>query len=193
MKFIFLASKELSWLGNLGFHFPKLDCHQWLRVHIFAIWEIHTSRRIQHVFIVKTVCYLRKKLSRDLGSPGSRQLLQLQLFSQFFWNYGPSFFIFILSCLGVCGFMNSVLFFPLLQFGLKWCQLLSCFSKNRFLSANALTVEFWKRCLFGLNDFPHRYRKSVYVQVGACFSLLSLFRGLSELFSSLPSLNLLNT
>ena len=138
-----------------------------------------------------TVWYLRKKLSRDLGSPGSRQLLQLQLLSQFFWNFGPSFFI--LSCLGVCGFMNSVLFFPLLQFGLKWCQLLSCFSENRFLLANALTVEFWKRCLFGLNDCLHCYRKSVYVWVRDCFSLLSLFWGLNELISSLPILNLSST
>ena len=49
MKLIFLASKELSWLWNLGFHFPELDYPQWLKVHISAIWEIHTSRRIQHV------------------------------------------------------------------------------------------------------------------------------------------------
>ena len=117
-------------------------------------------------------------------------LLQLQLFSQIFEILDPPF---ILSWLGVSGFMNSVLFFPLLQFGLKWGQLLSCFSKNCFLFANALTVEFWKWCLFGLNDFLHRYRKSVYVRVGACFSLLSLFRRLNELISSLPSLNLLNT
>ena len=52
---------------------------------------------IQHVgFFCETVCYLRKKLSRDLGSPGSRQLLQLQLFSQIlkFWTL-----LLILSCL----------------------------------------------------------------------------------------------
>ena len=49
-----LASKELSWLENLGLHSPKLGSHQWLKVHIFAIWEIQTYRRIQHVrFIVK--------------------------------------------------------------------------------------------------------------------------------------------
>ena len=54
MKLIFLASRELYWLGNIGFHSPKLDYHQWLKVHIFSIWEIQTSRRIQHVgFIVK--------------------------------------------------------------------------------------------------------------------------------------------
>ena len=40
MKLIFLASKELSWLWILGFHFPKLDYHQWLKVHTFSIWEI---------------------------------------------------------------------------------------------------------------------------------------------------------
>ena len=33
--------------------------------------------------------YSRKKLSRDLGSPGSRQLLQLQLSSPNFLNFGP--------------------------------------------------------------------------------------------------------
>ena len=54
MKLIFLSSKELSWLWNIGFHFHKLDHHQWLKVHIFAIWEIQTSRIIQHVgFIFK--------------------------------------------------------------------------------------------------------------------------------------------
>ena len=92
MKLIFLASKELPWLWNIGFHFPKLDYHQWLKVHIFSIWEIQTSRIIQHVgFIVKTVCYLRKKLSRDLGSPASRQLLQLQRFPNFFKILDPLF------------------------------------------------------------------------------------------------------
>ena len=76
MKLIFLSSKELYWLWNLGFHFPKLDYHQLLKVHTFSIWEIQTSRKIQHVgFIVKIVCFSKKKLSRDLCSPGSCQLL----------------------------------------------------------------------------------------------------------------------
>ena len=128
MKLIFPASKELSWLWNLGFHFPKLDYHQWLKVHIFSIWEIHTSRRIQHVvFIVKTICYLRKKLSRDLGSPGSPQLLQLQLFSQIFWNFGPSFFI--LSCLGVCH-DSWTLFCSSLCYNLVWSDV-NCFHAFR--------------------------------------------------------------
>ena len=49
MKFTYLASKELSWLWDFGFHFLKLDYHQWLKVHIFDIMGIQTSRRIQHV------------------------------------------------------------------------------------------------------------------------------------------------
>ena len=37
MKLIFLASTELSGLENLGFHSPKWDCHQCLKVHTSAI------------------------------------------------------------------------------------------------------------------------------------------------------------
>ena len=116
MKIIFLALKELSWLWNLGFHFPKLDYHQWLKVRTFSIWEIRTSRRIQHVgFIAKIVCYLRKSWFRDLGSPGSRQLLQLQLFPKFlkFWNL-----LLISFFLGLFGLLNSI--FVLLQIGIVW-------------------------------------------------------------------------
>ena len=36
-------------LEILFFLSPKLDYHQWLKVHIFSIWEIQTSGRIQHV------------------------------------------------------------------------------------------------------------------------------------------------
>ena len=42
-----LASKELSWLENPGFHPPTLYYHQWLKVHIFSFWEIHIAGRIQ--------------------------------------------------------------------------------------------------------------------------------------------------
>ena len=45
----FSASTELSGLENLGFHSPKLDCHQWLKVHTSAIWEIQIAGRIQQV------------------------------------------------------------------------------------------------------------------------------------------------
>ena len=92
IKLIFLASKELSWISNLGSTFLKLDYHQWLKVHTFVIWEIQTSRRIQHVGIYcQIVCYLKKKLSRDLCSPSRHQLLWLQLFTKFLKIFGPSF------------------------------------------------------------------------------------------------------
>ena len=92
MKIIFLASKDLSWLWNLGFHFPKLDYRQWLKVHIFSIWEIQTSRRIQHVgFIVKQSVTQGRNCPEILGSPSSRQLVQLQLFSQIFEILDPPF------------------------------------------------------------------------------------------------------
>ena len=59
-------------------------------------------------FIVKTICYLRKKLSRDLGSPSSHQLLQLQLFPKFSKILGPPFKV----CLAwICfGRMNYIVF-----------------------------------------------------------------------------------
>ena len=41
------ASTELSGLENLGFHSPKLDYHQWIKVPTFAIWEIQIAGRIQ--------------------------------------------------------------------------------------------------------------------------------------------------
>ena len=76
--------------------FPRLDYHQWLKVHTFSIREIQTSRRIQHVGIYcQTACYLKKKLSRDLCSLGSRQLLQLQPFFPNFSNFGPSFWFYL--------------------------------------------------------------------------------------------------
>ena len=42
MNFIYLASKELSWLwdSKFGFHSLKLDYHQWLQVQIFDIMGI---------------------------------------------------------------------------------------------------------------------------------------------------------
>ena len=81
----------------LVFILPKLDYHQWLKVHTYAIWEIQTSRRMQHVGIIKTVYCSKNKLSRDLCSPGSHQLLQLQSVSQIskkIWTL-----LLILSCL----------------------------------------------------------------------------------------------
>ena len=48
------------------------------------------SRRIQHgVFIIKQSVNQGRNWSRGLGSPGSRQLLRLQLFSPNLLNFGP--------------------------------------------------------------------------------------------------------
>ena len=52
-------------------------------------------------------------MSRGLGSPGSRQLLQLQLFSQIFEILDPP--VNFLPCLESFGSMSSVFVFPLLQ------------------------------------------------------------------------------
>ena len=63
-----------------------------IKVHTSIIWEIQTSRRIQHVgTYCQIVCYLKNKLSRDLCSPGSRQLLQLQIFPKFLKILDPPF------------------------------------------------------------------------------------------------------
>ena len=76
--------------------FPKLVYHQWLKVHTSYIWKfIHLEEFNMLVFIVKTVCYLKKKLSRHLCSPGSRQLLQLQPFPKFLKILGPSFYFYL--------------------------------------------------------------------------------------------------
>ena len=74
--------------------FPKLDYHQCLKyIHLSFGKYRHLEEFNMLVFIVKTLCCSKKKLSRDLCSPGSCQLLQLQpLFPNFFYkNFGPSF------------------------------------------------------------------------------------------------------
>ena len=68
---------------------PRLDYHQWLKyINLSFGKSIHLEEFSMLVFIIKTICYSKKKLSRDLCSPGSRQLLQLQPFSQIlkFWT-----------------------------------------------------------------------------------------------------------
>ena len=89
MKLILLASEEWSWLRNLGFHFPKLDYPQCLKVHILPFGKSIYLEEFNMVVYYQTVCYSRKKLSRGLGSPGSRQLLRPQLFFPNFLNFGP--------------------------------------------------------------------------------------------------------
>ena len=96
----------------------------------------------------------------------SKALLQLQLFSQNFLKILDH--LLILSCLKWFGFMNSVLFFPLLQFGLFRGQLFSCFSKNCCVCKcfGSWSLKFDLKMLsFDLNDVFHCYRKSISVRI----------------------------
>ena len=95
---------------------PKLDWYQWLKyIHLSFGKSRHLEEFSILVFIVKTVCCSKKKFSRDLGSPDSRQLLQLQLSSQIFkildppcWFYLAWFYWFLeLGC-----FFATILDFP---------------------------------------------------------------------------------
>ena len=73
---------------------PKLDYHQWLKyIHLSFGKSIHLEEFNMLVFIVKIVYWSKKKLPRDLCSPGSRQLLQMQPFSQIFQILDPLDFI----------------------------------------------------------------------------------------------------
>ena len=109
------------------------------------------------------------KLSRDLCSPGSRQLLQLQLFPKFLKILDPPFnFILprIVWITELCFCFPSATNLDCLK--LKWGQLFSCFSENCFCLPMLWTVEFkvdLKTMSFDLNDFLHCYRKSIYVWI----------------------------
>ena len=108
MKLIFLASKELCWIWNLGFHFPKLDYHQWLKVHTFAIWKIQTSRRIQHVgFIVKWSVTLGRNCPEIWVHQVVANCCSCNCFPKFFKILDPPL---ILSCQGSLRLLNFVVF-----------------------------------------------------------------------------------
>ena len=63
-----------------------------MKVHTFVIWEIQTSRGIQHVsLLLKQSVAQRGSFPEIMGSLGSHQLLQLQLFSQIFKILDPPF------------------------------------------------------------------------------------------------------
>ena len=78
-----------SWLWNLSCHFPKLDYPQWFIVHNLPFRKSIHLEEFNRLILLLNSLYSRKKLSRDLGSPGSPQLLHLQLSSRNFLNFGP--------------------------------------------------------------------------------------------------------
>ena len=134
--------------------------------------SIHLEEFSMLGFIIQTVCCSKKNFSRDLGSPGSRQLLQLQLFPNFFFKFWT--LLLISFFLGLFGLLNSVFVFPLLQIWIVWSwSEVNCFHAFRetvfvYQCFGLWGLKLiWKWCPFDPNDFLHCYRKSIYVWVGA--------------------------
>ena len=64
-------------------------------MHMFAIIGIQASRRIQAMSLMTKQSITERRVDSEIwGSPGSRQLLQLQQFPKILKILGPSF----LSC-----------------------------------------------------------------------------------------------
>ena len=78
-------------------------------MHMFAILGIQASRRIQPMsLMIKQSCTERRVYSEIWGSPGSRQLLQLQQFPKILKNFGTLLLIlFCLACLGLLDFNDD--------------------------------------------------------------------------------------
>ena len=72
--------------------FPKLEYHQWLKyIHLPFGKSRHIEKFKVLVFIAKNSLLIKEEIVRDLCSPGSRQLLQVQPFSQIFQILNPPF------------------------------------------------------------------------------------------------------
>ena len=140
------------------------------------------------VFVVKTICCSKKKFSRDLGSPDSRQLLQLQLSSQIFkildppcWFYLAWFYWF--PEFG-CSFA-TILDFP--EFELSSIVYRFRRMNDYFCLQMLLTVE--------LNIFLTVFEWFGFIAVGGLlniksgfyFSVPLLFRRLNKLFQCCPA------
>ena len=125
-------------------------------------------------FYCQIVCYLRKKLSKDMGSLGSHQLLQLQLFPNFFKILDPPFnfilpvfiwfielrFSFATNLDFLEFYLRSIVSF-ILEVG--W-------SKYTFVKPMLLIMEFvyFKSLTFALSMFLFdHYQRSVQVWIGA--------------------------
>ena len=105
-------------------------------------------------------------MSRDLGSPGSRQLLQLQFFPKFFKILDPPF-KFYLSWEFLVSWTLSFLCY---KFGFSWVWIeFNCLPLSEvewlFLSTMLLTVKFEVFLL--MDDFLFRYWKFYEQWIGA--------------------------
>ena len=67
-------------------------------MHVFAILGIQASRRIQLMGLMIKQYFTGRKVDSEIwGSPGSRQLLQLQQFPKILKISRPSFYLVLLS------------------------------------------------------------------------------------------------
>ena len=139
MKLIFLASKELSWIWNLGFHFPKLDYHQWLKVHTFSIWEIRHLEEFNMLVLLSKQTVAQRRICPEI-------CVHQVVVNCCSCNFFPKFWtlLLILSYLELFGFLNFV--FPLLQIWIVWnwneVRCFHAFRKTAFCLPILLTVEF---------------------------------------------------
>ena len=112
-------------------------------------------------FYFQTVCYSRKKFSRDLGSPGSLQLLQLQLFPKIFKILDPPF-KFYPAC--ICfGLLNIVvLCYKFGSFEVELRYIVYHFQKLNDYLCFTWTWSFWF-----VDSFLFRCRKFIEQWIGA--------------------------
>ena len=87
----------LTW--NLGFHFPKLDYHQWLKVHTFSIWEIKHLKEFNMLVLLSKQSVAQRRSCREIYvHQVVANCCSCNFFPKFlkFWTL-----LLILSCLGL--------------------------------------------------------------------------------------------
>ena len=78
-------------------------------MHVFASFGIQASRRIQPMSLMTKQSIIERRVDSEIwGSPGSRQLLQLQQFPKIIKNFETLLLIlFCLACLGLLDFTDD--------------------------------------------------------------------------------------
>ena len=86
-----------------GFHFQKIGLSSMIKVHMFSIEGIWTSRKIQHISLIAEQSVTSRRVDSEIWcSPGSCQLLQLQHFPKIQNISGPSFYFVFCSAPWFC-------------------------------------------------------------------------------------------
>ena len=149
MKFIFLASKELSWLWNLGFHFPKSDYHQWLKYMYFQFGKSRHIEEFNMLVLLSNSLLLKEEIVQRSGFTRWSPIVAAATFFPNFWKILDPHFDFIFP-----GFIlfPELCFFPLLQIwiflSLNWGQLFPLFRKLDDLNFPLSSQSFWLWSLF---------------------------------------------